>query len=99
MPGNKKTVASVTQSCGHRYKKWHRERSLGCAQVKLCLRHSEVLRLCRKVKLSAPKHLRSKLRYEVTSLRQRLHAPTGALSSKKVPFVERQKGLFHGPSD
>ena len=70
-------------------------REVWLRQVKLCLRHSEVLRLCRNVKLSAPQHLRSKLHRAATSrCEASLQAPRGALSSKKTTFVYQTNVVF-----
>ena len=66
-------------------------------QVKLCLRHCEVLFLQNKVKFSLPqKHLRSKLHYEVTSLRQQLHLPAKAnLVRKRSHLSTGQRWYFY----
>ena len=70
-------------------------REVWLRQVKLCLRHSEVLRLCRNVKLSAPQHLRSKLHCAATSrCEASLQAPRGALRSKKTTFVYQTNVVF-----
>ena len=70
-------------------------REVWLRQVKLCLRHSEVLRLCRNVKLSAPQHLRSKLHRAATSrCEASLQAPRGALRSKKTALVYQTNAVF-----
>ena len=63
--------------------------------MKLCLRHSEVLRLSRKVKLNVPLTPTGTSRC-VASLHTQsvLLVPLGTLSSKKTTFVQQTNAVF-----